>query len=417
MNRRVSPLGALMQVAFLSWVSLQSTSLFGDVIELKNGTKLQGKVTKGELGNTPSDIEITFEDGVIVEIPSSQIAKIVPPREIELKYAKNIDKFADDKAGNEKLIDLCNSNDLQALTLAHRERLLEHNPDDGKARAALRYINSPKDGWILEEKYWAQLGMKKDSKNKWKFPEEIAIQEKKQQQKEAEAAAGKQLILWLNDVNSGNKRADTSLAQLRDIKDPVYLPRIQEILFGDKFNASLQVRMMLVDALGRIGTRGAIYVLCDVYLRESQNQIRDQALDAILRLQSPIATAYLISKLSNRNPQNDSIQVINRAGMALGAIGDTRAFPAMIDALITKHITIQAPGPDTNVGTDSTGNVNFAQGGNKPKVIENISQNKDVLSGLRQMAGDVNFDFDQGSWREWYATQRASTHLSLRRDP
>ncbi len=79
MNRRVSPFGALMQVAFSSWVTLHSTFLFGDVIELKNGTKLQGKVTKGELGNTPSDIEITFEDGVIVEIPSSQIAKIVPP--------------------------------------------------------------------------------------------------------------------------------------------------------------------------------------------------------------------------------------------------------------------------------------------------------------------------------------------------
>ena len=55
-------------------------------------------------------------------------------------------------------------------------------------------------------------------------------------------------------------------------------------------------------------------------------------------------------------------------------------------------------------------------GRTKPKKVDEIRNNKEVLSALVKLT-DNDFDYNQQRWLDWYLSQTTPPNLDLRRDP
>jgi hypothetical protein len=122
-----------------------------------------------------------------------------------------------------------------------------------------------------------------------------------------------------------------------------------------------------------------------------------------------LVTPY-VRALKDRNNE-----IINRAGAALGQIGDSSATGALIEALITKHQFKVAEGQqDSYTFSPQSGGMTF--GGSKPKYVTRPLRNPDVLAALVNLSGGTSFDYDQEQWRRWLAAQAKAQIVDIRRD-
>jgi hypothetical protein len=113
-------------------------------------------------------------------------------------------------------------------------------------------------------------------------------------------------------------------------------------------------------------------------------------------------------------------EIVNRAGAALGQIGDRDATGALIDALVTTHkfkISDANPGQiATSFSPDGSGGGGFSFGGGGPQVVSKDIRNPAVLNALVTLAGGASFDYDQAQWRRWLAAQAKQNAIDVRRD-
>jgi HEAT repeat protein len=108
--------------------------------------------------------------------------------------------------------------------------------------------------------------------------------------------------------------------------------------------------------------------------------------------------------------------VVNRAGYALGRIGDVAAISPLIDALVTKHkYQVSAGGPEISAGF-GTGGGGLNVGGNAPQIIEKEEQNQRVLQALMKLSANQSFEYDEQAWRAWFVDQQMRQHINSRRD-
>ncbi|MFY7967947.1 MAG: HEAT repeat domain-containing protein, partial [Pirellulaceae bacterium] len=260
------------------------------------------------------------------------------------------------------------------------------------------------------------LGLQRKG-NKWRFPEEIAIEDAQTQQREAEAAAGKRIEQALREILQDNKRSADALATLRNLNDPLAVPRIAKMIAENRQEGgNPAVRRELVDLLGRIGNAPSIRVLCETALRDEQRPIRDRAVEIIRNSEQTWAPEFFIEYLSNRNPKSDNPLEIDRAAEALGSLPDPRAIRPLIEALVTIHKQVSTVGAGSSAGFNNDGGIGFGQGS---KEVEMTFQKEhpQVLSTLLMYSEGANYQYDEDAWRQWYADTRARTNLSLRRDP
>jgi hypothetical protein len=156
-------------------------------------------------------------------------------------------------------------------------------------------------------------------------------------------------------------------------------------------------------------------MLVDLALFDSDGEVREAALRNLDPLRRPSMQAMLIRELTNGDAE-----IINRAGEALRRLGDVDAIPALIDSLVTTHRTT-VPGRSSG-GFDlsfdrNSGNLGaFGVGGSGPTHFDQTYRNSRVLSALVSLSGGENFQYDEGAWRQWYASTQSVAAGSLRRD-
>jgi hypothetical protein len=125
--------------------------------------------------------------------------------------------------------------------------------------------------------------------------------------------------------------------------------------------------------------------------------------------------------------------IVNRAGAALGELGNDSVVPPLIDALVTRHsYTILVPDPGTGgyradggmadptqrvlppniAGQLATGQLPYGvqvispTGPRMKEVpVERDEENPDVLTALTLLTGE-NFGFDEPAWRNWFNAKR-----------
>lgn len=402
--------------ALLFWLSLALaangwiSSAAAEVFELKNGGKIYGKLLNAD-EKSPTEYVIETEEGMTVRLPVASV-KVIPLRELEEKYINFVSNKEDDKKLHETMVKSCMDNNLLALAKAHRERILDLDPNNKQQREVLNYLFTERDGWIYEDKYYARMGMVKYKSN-WKFPEEVAKIEAADAAKTATIKAGKELSRFIQDALQEGRRSAQAMQYLRDLKDPATIPKIQDLLLkGKEPVPSLPVKRLLVEALIRFQTPEALSILCELSLVE-KGEIADRAREEAVKLSKPFVVSYYLSALLRSGPDGPDLEMVNRAGEGLGELGDRQAIKPLIKVLVAKKTRTVSPGGQTNVSA----NGGMSMGG-KPVVEEKIIPNPGVLSGLQSLTGaSVREPYNQAAWEQWYAETHSRSHLSLQRDP
>jgi hypothetical protein len=386
-----------------------------EVLELIGGARIEG-TWKNRSDNTPQEYLFETTEGVTLRLKSNEVRRVIPLIDEEQTYLQGLTRLEETAEAHAKVVDWCEGVGLRSLGNAHRERLLDLDPEHRPTRATLGYVKTESDGWVHESVHWGRLGLQRKG-NKWRFPEEIAIEDAQTQQREAEAAAGKRIEQALREILQENKRSADALATLRNLNDPLAVPRIAKMIAENRQEGgNPAIRRELVDLLGRIGNAPAIRVLCETALRDEQRPIRDRAVEIIRNSGQTWAPEFFIEYLANRNPKSDNPLEIDRAAEALASLPDPRAIRPLIDALVTVHKQVSTVGAGSSAGFSNDGGIGFGQG-SKEVELTFQKEHPQVLSTLMMYSEGANFQYDEDAWRQWYADTRARTNLTLRRDP
>jgi hypothetical protein len=204
---------------------------------------------------------------------------------------------------------------------------------------------------------------------------------------------------------------------IQSIDDPAAVPALRDALIDDRdADPRDQVRILLIEALARIGTPAAKELLAYVALTDPVPEVRLTCLDHLKKEANPEVVAFFIDQLRHAN--ND---VVNGAGVALEQMGDPTAIGPLIDGLVTLHYRkVQSSNPgqiSTSFGTGGSGAPGgLSVGGEGPKYVPYYRQNQAVLDALVSLTDGVNYGYDVQLWKAWYAAQKRRPGVDVRRD-
>ncbi len=378
----------------------------GDVYILTNGGQVRGELVNPTESPRQQYI-VRTNSGATVTIDRKQLKQIVPQSPAELEYEKIHPTFPDTANGQWELAEWCLKNALPKQRNLAMERVIELDPDHKQARMGLGY--SQLEGRWIQRDDWKREHGYVLHKGKWRLPQEIELIEGKRQTELAEKKWFLDMRKWRGWL-ADPSRAKEAEESLKAINDPAAVPALVRALDEDD---SQPLRLVYVQALGRIYTPPAIHALAALVLGDADPEIRLSSLDELAEKPHPDITAKFVPVLRDKNNVR-----VNRAGVALGKLGDKSAVRPLIDGLITVHtyhVTSGNSNPNsisTGVGSDGSGGLSM---GSSTRVVKQEMQNQGVLDALVNLTGQ-NFDFDEVAWRNWYAAQNKAAKVNSRRD-
>jgi hypothetical protein len=386
-----------------------------DVFELTGGGRLEGKLLPAD---DASKLNCTIElsAGGRVTIARSQVAKIDTVTDAVAEYQKLARTSPDTVEAHWQLAEWCREHKLRDERRQHLDRILELNPNHADARAALGFHQ--KDGqWMNRDDVMASRGLVLFD-GKYVTPQQVELLK---QQKEARVtqADWKNRVEQLRRALTGRRpdKASQAHADIQAIQDPQAADAVVDVLRREN---DPQLKRLWIETAARLNSHVAIDALVNLSLHDPDDEIRHQSLEYLIKSRRTGLTTPYIRALRDKDNE-----IINRAGTALGQIGERDAIGPLIDALVTKHtIKASAANPDQHSYTFSQGGAGggdsggaFSFGGSAPKVVTKLVQNRAVLDALIALSGNANFEYDQVQWRGWLAAQAKATAVDVRRDP
>jgi len=378
----------------------------GDVFLLTGGGRVVGELLNPD--QTPRETyTIETESGGQITLLRSQVDEWLRPRPAAVEYEKIRPRHPDTVEGQWALAEWCREHTLLAEREVHLERILELAPDHEKARRALGYFK--RDGkWTTEEQIRKKDGFVRQG-GRWVLPQEVDIKEERKEVKLARGEWMKKLGQWRDWI--GTNRTMQAYQNIQQINDPYAVPALASALQEDPDD---QTRLLCIEALARIGTPPAKEALAVTALADPIPEVRLTCLDFLKEGKSAEVAGYFIDRLRSKN--NDEV---NLAAVALRRLGDPTAIGPLIDALVTVHkfkVSSGNPGQiSTTFGTGGGGSPGGLSVGGGPKIVAQPFRNQAVLDALGSLTG-VNYGFDVGRWKAWYAAQQRSLQIDARRD-
>jgi HEAT repeats/PBS lyase HEAT-like repeat len=368
-----------------------------------------GQVT-GELLNRDEwprqKFVIRTADGATITLEKAQVKQVVTQSAAELEYEKIAPTFADTVEDQWRLAEWCREKSLPRGRQIALGRVIELNPDHKQARIALGY--SQLDGqWIQPDEARKKRGFV-NYHGDWLLPQEIELLEKKHADDLAEKKWFTTLKQWRNWLDDPAK-ADQARDNIKQITDPTAVRALVQSLDTEK---TRDVCVWYIQALGKIGP-AAVRTLVEHSLDDPDEEIRLSCLDQLIGQPTQAATPLYVNALRNK----DNVQV-NRAGYALGRLGDKSAIAPLIDALITTHkfTTVEGAGNPNQMsaGFSNKGGGGLSMGSTQ-KVYKRDLNNQQVLDALVALTG-ANLGFDKTAWKNWYSSQQKPGAIDARRD-
>ena len=394
-------------------IGVNAPATRAEVFTLNNGSVITAQWLNAD-DKTASVWKLRQSDGIEMEIPRGSVKTVLSPIPSTKSYIENIGKVSDTVDAHRKIVDWCVKQGLMLVADAHRDRVVELDPDDKSAWSALGYTQTS-NGWIRKETYWKRKGMQSKG-GRWRFPQDIADEEQELVSKTQMSELNRRIEQAIRDVKTDNKKASVSRQYLRDLNDPMAIPKLRELMVADRNNSNTDFRMAIIEVAGRIKTPAATQMLVDAAIFDPDARVADACVELLTHYGTELAIGNLMGRLTNKNPAKDSQAVINRAARALSVLGDERCIPKLIDCLVTKHLVIPPPQPGTQATQTSDGAVNFAPSGNQ-KPIEILLTNNEVLGALQTITKESGFQFDKDAWMNWYANTFAPQRPDVYRDP
>ena len=263
--------------------------------------------------------------------------------------------------------------------------------------------------WVQPDQLMQECGYVR-YKGRWLLPQEVELEEKRHKNELAEKQWFTNLKRWRGWLDEPGKVAQVR-EEISKIDDPLAVAALAQTL---KTEPRQEMRVWCLQALGRIKTADAIKVIVDQSLRDdNEEEIRLTCFDELSGDAARIAVPQYVGALRDKDNA-----IVNRAGYALGKLGDKSAILPLIDAVVTTHkfIVMEGSGNPGQTsagfspsGAGGPGGMTF--GGPKQITIKRDLNNQQVLDALTNLTG-VNLGFDQRAWRNWYASQKKSPSLS-----
>ena len=375
-----------------------------DIFELSSGGQISGLWLNRD--ETPRQKYVIQTDKATFTFDHSQIKKITAQSPAELEYEKVRPTYADTAADQWRLAEWCREKSYPKGRQAALERVIQLDPENRQARMALGY-NQIDGRWVQPDQVMQEQG-RVLYKGQWLFPEEVELLEQRHKGDLAEKQWFTTLKRWRAGLDDPAK-ADQVHDELAKLSDPLAVPALVQSLDSER---SRQAQVWFLQALGRIGTSDAVKAIVEHSLDDTDDELRLTCFDQLTGNAARLAVPLYVTALKNK----DNVRV-NRAGYALGKIGDKTAILPLIDALITTHTYTIEEG--SNPGQISTGFSPTGGGGmtvgSAPKHIRREMSNQQVLDALIAIGGGVNFGFDQKAWRKWYAAEKKPATVETRR--
>ena len=397
-----------------------------DVITLQSQGVLRGEVV--EQAESPADpaeemaesLTIETLSGTRIRVATDQVRHVERRPIILEEYELRRRQTEDTVEAQWELAEWARRNRLTDQQQVHLERVVALEPDHEAARSALGHVKQ--DGrWRDRAEIMAERGLVQ-YRRRWVTPQERDLMIKLETQREEESDWLGKVRLWHGWLRGANsQRYAEAIVEFQKIDSPTAVPALARY-FGNDPNAAH--RMLYIAALERIPGEEPVAPLVMQALRDVDEMVRNEALGVVLKNHRASALPYLLEGL--RSKENT---VVRRAGAALGKLGDRRAIPDLIKALITAHPrTIQVPEEVPSINFSSGGA--FGPGGVPlPPEIEialrtghlpygvNVTgagpqirwrtvtirvneENKEVLDTLTALTGE-SFGYDERVWQQW----------------
>ncbi len=383
-----------------------------DIFVLKN----QGEV-RGELVNKDEAPRKTFvvktASGGHVMLDATDVVEVKPQSAAEMKYDRYRGDCPDTADGHWKMAEWCQANRLGRQRQEHLQRILELDPDHEKARHALGYSQIGRR-WVTQEQVMAENGYirSKHAPGKWILPQEEELLVAKDKLNRAQLEWNSKLKRW--SAWLGTDKAAQAIAGIKAIDDPVAIRALTKFLEDERRQ---DIRLLYVQALGRINVPASLEVLVAVSLFDGDEEVRLAALDEVVSRGYRQGVGRYVQVLKHKDNA-----VINRAAVALGKLNDESAVGPLIDALVTTHTYVIKKGQAGQTaatfgnapGTGGPGGFTF--GGSGAETIKRDEENRDVLQALVDLTDGTSFNYDVKAWKQWYVTQRKPSTLNARRD-
>lgn len=415
---------------------LFTTVADADVVRLRGGGEVRGRIieatsatpaSKGAKSSQPAaPTVIETRSGTKVTLDGADIDFVARRNDLIEEYITRSRQIDESIEAHLELAEWCRTNGLLDQRQEQMELVLNFDPDHEEARRVLGYVQHfgrwmTKDDVMMERGYFRYQG-------KWVTRQELDLLEANSARKSKEGEWKGKIRGWMAAIASGvQDRQVKAIAELQQIRDPDALNPLIQMMSQHESN---DIRLLYIQILKQIDSNQAITPLVDRLLNDPSDLVRSDALRAIVPTRTRLGVPMIVSGLTNR-----SNLVVNRAAEALGQIGDTRAVPALIEALVTTHfysIDVPTPigtGPGITVGRDRrpfttnlppeveiaarTGQLPYGviQNPTTPVVMQRVTVSEDlknptVLEALEKLTGQ-NLGYNERDWHVWWALQKS----------
>lgn len=387
-------------------------SVYGDVFRYRDGRVIAGTVKSVEtemINQAPVKVwAVEIEQGVFVRILESELALngYVPMSEPRKQYALNVGELEQTVATHAALAGECLKLGLPDLAQAHYLRILDLDPQNSPARVATGYARDTNNRWVKKEVVMGGNRGKVLHKGRWKFPEIIAVEQRREEAKEKVLAASRELARWHSIALTGKgARLQEAMQNIGQVNDPLTAGTIMDFLTDKRQSVPPELRLLYIDVLSRFELPTVAQFLARTSMSDSSEVVRNRCLSALSNYGREAAIPIYLGYLKSKNNSQ-----INSAAFGLRHLQAEGIFFPLLGALTSKHL--QQPGGAGINASPTSGS--FAIGGGKPVQVE--IQNQEVLNALIGLTGQ-NFGFDRAAWTAWYASVHAQPADDLRRDP
>jgi len=396
------------------------------MIRLKSGGEVRGKVLNDRNAQT-SDLSIRTVAGALVTVPREQVEFVARRsmlyEEYELKSRLTPNTVEDQWS----LAEWCVEKRMMRQREIHLERILELDPENASAHQGLGHVQR-NGAWTTHEQDMLARGYVK-YRGRFITPEEKLLLDNSEEDREQQLAWYEKIRVWstwLTGRYDGPRKK--AIAELKDLNDPHAVPALQNF-FGE--NTNRDVRIVYIQTLGQIASPEAVNALVDLAVGENDQGLRIRAIEQIPPEADDQAAQALVGYL-----QHDDNLVVRRAASALKSLGDHKAVPYLIEALVTTHkyrYAVDAPAVGVTLGPGG------ATSGLQPPLLppgieaglrtglippENVippqspvsikqwrtvrvdQQNREVLEALQEIT-QVNFGYDERTWKLWWMSQNS----------
>jgi hypothetical protein len=375
-----------------------------DVLTLETGGTISGEwLNRDERPLT--HYRLRTSAGVVVSLQLSQVRQADSQSPAASEYEQLLPTFRDTVDDQWKLAEWCRLHQLASERARHLERVLALDADHAGARRALGFVLAGKE-WVRHADAKRHDGFEL-YKGRWRTIQEIELLETTAKRELAEKDWLQKIRRWRRDLDSD--RAREAFAQLSAIQDPVAIAPLVHVIHHDR---NRRAKMTFLDIIAEIADPAAVKALVQVSLSDPDDEIFHYCLAKIVRLNPPhVADAYI------KALQDQNNIIINRAGIALGEIGDRSAIPPLIAALVTVHTKTVGPtgrgAGDTisqSFNTSSQPGVsgNSFRANEGPKTFVYRVQNQHVLDALTKLSRGISFGYDSRAWQYWHAQEKQS---------